>query len=124
MVSGIAYQPTRTQTFKPRPEQQAAIGYARRVAEHLQYVGVFALELFDAGDRLLANEKVQMHWNSRVVDLAGEGNLESVTLEDTVTGEYTELPASGLFVAIGHEPRSAVVSPPRTPWLRSRSRRR
>lgn len=61
-------------------------------------------------DRLLANEKVQMHWNSRVVDLAGEGNLESVTLEDTVTGEHTELPASGLFVAIGHEPRSAVVS--------------
>ena len=61
-------------------------------------------------DRMLADEKIVMHWNSRVVDLHGEGSLESVTLEDTVTGERTELPASGLFVAIGHEPRSGVVA--------------
>ena len=61
-------------------------------------------------DRMLSNDKIQMHWNSRVVDLHGEGKLESVTLEDTKTGTQTELPASGLFVAIGHEPRSGVVS--------------
>lgn len=61
-------------------------------------------------DRLLANDKIQMHWNSRVVDMTGEGKLESVTLEDTKTGEHTELPASGLFVAIGHLPRTGVVS--------------
>ncbi|MFT0848817.1 thioredoxin-disulfide reductase [Actinomycetaceae bacterium L2_0104] len=61
-------------------------------------------------DRMLADEKIVMHWNSRVVDLQGDGSLEGVTLEDTVTGERSELPASGLFVAIGHEPRSGVVA--------------
>ncbi|WP_124054471.1 thioredoxin-disulfide reductase [Arcanobacterium ihumii] len=61
-------------------------------------------------DRLLANEKVEMHWNSRVTDIQGENKLEALTLEDTVTGEKSELPVGGLFVAIGHEPRSAVVS--------------
>ncbi len=61
-------------------------------------------------DRMMADEKIVMHWNSRVVDLAGEGKLENVTLEDTVTGERSELPAEGLFVAIGHAPRSGVVA--------------
>lgn len=61
-------------------------------------------------DRMMADEKIVMHWNSRVVDLAGEGKLESVTLEDTTTGERSKLPASGLFVAIGHAPRSGVVA--------------
>ncbi|MFC5369337.1 thioredoxin-disulfide reductase [Arcanobacterium bovis] len=61
-------------------------------------------------DRLLADENVQMHWNSRVTDIQGENKLEALTLEDTVTGEKSELPVGGLFVAIGHEPRSAAVS--------------
>lgn len=61
-------------------------------------------------DRMMADEKIVMHWNSRVVDLIGDGKLESVTLEDTVTGERSELPAEGLFVAIGHAPRSGVVA--------------
>jgi len=52
------------------PAQQAtAIDYARRVAEHLDYVGVFALELFCRGDELLANEMAPRvhnsgHWTS------------------------------------------------------------
>ncbi|EOW2139818.1 5-(carboxyamino)imidazole ribonucleotide synthase [Stenotrophomonas sp. GD03908] len=45
-------------------EQQAAIGYARRVAEHLQYVGVFALELFCRDGELLANEMAPRVHNS------------------------------------------------------------
>ena len=61
-------------------------------------------------DRMLAEDKIVMHWNSRVVDLHGEGALEGVTLQDTVTGERSELPASGLFVAIGHSPRSGVIA--------------
>ena len=61
-------------------------------------------------DRMMADEKIVMHWNSRVVDLAGDGKLESVTLEDTKTGERSELPAEGLFVAIGHAPRSGVIA--------------
>ncbi|MFT3944044.1 MAG: thioredoxin-disulfide reductase [Ancrocorticia sp.] len=61
-------------------------------------------------DRMMADEKIVMHWNSKVVDLAGDGKLENVTLEDTKTGERSELPASGLFVAIGHAPRSGVIA--------------
>ncbi|MDT3469033.1 5-(carboxyamino)imidazole ribonucleotide synthase [Stenotrophomonas maltophilia] len=45
-------------------EQQTAIGYARRVAEHLQYVGVFALELFCRDGELLANEMAPRVHNS------------------------------------------------------------
>ncbi|MDY6144058.1 MAG: thioredoxin-disulfide reductase [Arcanobacterium sp.] len=61
-------------------------------------------------DRLLSTENVVMHWNSEVTRINGEGTLESLTLRDTVTGEESELPVAGLFVAIGHEPRSSVVS--------------
>lgn len=45
-------------------EQAAAVGYARRVAEHLQYVGVFALELFCRDGELLANEMAPRVHNS------------------------------------------------------------
>ncbi|MGV4376149.1 thioredoxin-disulfide reductase [Trueperella pyogenes] len=58
-------------------------------------------------DRLLANEKVQMHWNSVIDSINGDSRLQSLTLRDTVTGETSELPVTGLFVAIGHEPRTA-----------------
>ncbi|MDV3469163.1 5-(carboxyamino)imidazole ribonucleotide synthase [Stenotrophomonas sp. C3(2023)] len=45
-------------------EHEAAVGYARRVAEHLQYVGVFALELFCRDGELLANEMAPRVHNS------------------------------------------------------------
>lgn len=45
-------------------QQQAAIGYARTLAERLDYVGVFALELFCRGDELLANEMAPRVHNS------------------------------------------------------------
>ena len=55
-------------------------------------------------DRLLAEPNVEVHWNKVVTALHGEA-----TLTDTVTGETSTLPVSGLFVAIGHDPRSAIV---------------
>ncbi|WP_240611287.1 MULTISPECIES: thioredoxin-disulfide reductase [unclassified Actinobaculum] len=62
-------------------------------------------------DRLLANPKVTMHWNARVDELSGDGaSLATATLVDTATGERSELPVSGLFVAIGHQPRSGIVA--------------
>lgn len=61
-------------------------------------------------DRLLANDKVEMAWNSQVVDMTGDenGKLSSVTLEDT-DGNRRELPVTGLFIAIGHDPRTKVL---------------
>lgn len=60
--------------------------------------------------RAREEEKIDFAWNSRVVALGGDDVLESVTLEDTVTGERREIPAAGLFVAIGQIPRSELVS--------------
>lgn len=53
--------------------------------------------------------KISFAWNSKVVAINGTDAVESVTLEDTVTGERRDLPASGLFVAIGQVPRSELV---------------
>lgn len=60
-------------------------------------------------ERVLAEPKIQVHWNSVVTDMHGTDSLEAVTLTDTVTGATSELPLSGLFIAIGHDPRSAIV---------------
>ncbi len=61
-------------------------------------------------DRLLSTPNVVMHWNSEVTTLNGDNELTSVILRNNVDGSETELPLSGLFVAIGHQPRSAIVS--------------
>jgi thioredoxin reductase (NADPH) len=60
-------------------------------------------------ERAFANEKIAYRWNSEVVSANGEGKLSSVTLRDTVTGEVSELAATGLFIAVGHDPRSDLV---------------
>jgi thioredoxin reductase (NADPH) len=57
-------------------------------------------------DRAMANEKIEFRWNSQVVDLLGESQLESVVVSDTVTGEQATLPMAGIFVAIGHVPNT------------------
>lgn len=60
-------------------------------------------------DRVAADPKIEIHWNKTVSELSGGETLESATLADTVTGETSMLPVAGLFVAIGHDPRTALV---------------
>ncbi len=60
-------------------------------------------------ERAFANDKIEMAWNSEVAELHGADKLEQVTLRDTVTGETRTLDASGLFIAIGHDPRSELL---------------
>jgi thioredoxin reductase (NADPH) len=60
-------------------------------------------------DRAFADPKLDVEWNSVVESINGTDRVESVTLRDTVTGETRELPATGLFIAIGHDPRSELV---------------
>ena len=60
-------------------------------------------------ERAFANEKLHFAWNSKVVDILGENKVSGIVLEDTVTGEQRELEVTGLFVAIGHDPRSELV---------------
>jgi len=60
-------------------------------------------------DRAEANPKITWAWNSEVVDIAGNGKVTGVRLRDTVTGEERDLAVGGLFIAIGHKPRSELV---------------
>ena len=60
-------------------------------------------------DRAFANEKIRFVWDSEVVDILGEAKISGVRLRNLKTGEESELAASGLFVAIGHDPRTELV---------------
>jgi len=60
-------------------------------------------------DRALANDKIEFAWNSEVVDVIGDDKVSGVRLRDTQTGEEREIAATGLFVAIGHDPRSELI---------------
>ncbi|MGW6280367.1 thioredoxin-disulfide reductase [Kribbella sp. NPDC055071] len=60
-------------------------------------------------ERAFANEKIDFAWNSEVAEIHGGDKLTGVTLRDTATGETRELPVTGLFIAIGHDPRSELV---------------
>lgn len=60
-------------------------------------------------ERAFADPKLEIEWNSVVETINGTDRLESVTLKDTVTGETREMPATGLFIAIGHDPRSELL---------------
>ncbi|WP_250293095.1 thioredoxin-disulfide reductase [Frankia sp. CiP1_Cm_nod1] len=59
--------------------------------------------------RAFANDKILFRWNAEVVAVLGEERVTGVRVRDTVTGETSEIAASGLFVAIGHEPRTELV---------------
>jgi thioredoxin reductase (NADPH) len=57
-------------------------------------------------NRALANPKIRVEWNSRIVEVVGEDFITGVVLEDTISGEQRELECGGLFVAIGHTPNT------------------
>jgi thioredoxin reductase (NADPH) len=60
-------------------------------------------------ERAFADPKIEIAWNSAVEAIHGDDKLTGLTLKDTVTGETRELDATGLFIAIGHDPRSELL---------------
>jgi len=60
-------------------------------------------------DRALNNPKIEMLWNTEVVDILGEDKVSGLALKNTVTGELSQRDFTGLFVAIGHIPRSELL---------------
>ena len=60
-------------------------------------------------ERALANPKIRFAWNSQVTGIQGTDKVSSITLTDVLTGQQRELPVTGLFIAIGHDPRSELV---------------
>ena len=61
-------------------------------------------------DRAAANPKIAWVWNSEVVEILGSrgGGVDGVRLRDTRTGEESVHPCQGVFVAIGHQPNTAI----------------
>jgi thioredoxin reductase (NADPH) len=57
-------------------------------------------------DRAFANPKIDFRWNSVVTDVVGDGKVDLLRLEDTVTDAESEMKVGGLFVAIGHDPNT------------------
>jgi thioredoxin reductase (NADPH) len=61
-------------------------------------------------ERAFADPKLEMVWNAEVASINGEDRLESITLRDTIDGSERQLDVTGLFIAIGHDPRSELLT--------------
>jgi thioredoxin reductase (NADPH) len=104
-----------------RDQHVAVVGGGDSAVEEATFLARFAskVTLVHRRDRLRAskimvaraesNDKVEFAWNSVVDEILGDDRLTGVVLEDTATGQTRELDATGLFVAIGHDPRSELV---------------
>lgn len=64
-------------------------------------------------ERAFKNPKIEFIWNTVVTDVLGENTVTGVRLKNRVTGEESELPVTGFFVAIGHKPNTEIF----TGWL-------
>ena len=60
-------------------------------------------------DRVLANEKIEIIYNSAVAEIKGETKVEGLVIENTVDGSKSDLQVEGLFIAIGSDPRVGLV---------------
>jgi thioredoxin reductase (NADPH) len=56
-------------------------------------------------ERALANPKIEVIWNTEVIELLGEGKLSGITTRNTVDGTTNHLDLDGLFIAVGNDPR-------------------
>ena len=57
-------------------------------------------------DRARENQKMNFVWNSVIKEIKGNGSVQVLALEDTMTGAVTQFPAQGVFVYIGHTPNT------------------
>ena len=102
-----------------RDRTLAVIGGGDTAMEEALYTTKFAKEVliihrrdeFRASqimaERVLSHPKIRVLWNRKVVDVLGQDAIEGLRLEDTVTGEISDIEVGGMFVAIGHQPNTA-----------------
>ena len=102
-----------------RNQRLVVVGGGDTAMEEATYLTKFASEVvivhrrdsFRASqvmqERVLGNPKITVRWNAQVVDVLGGDFISGVRLRSTVTGEEEDLPAGGLFIAIGHTPNTA-----------------
>ena len=61
-------------------------------------------------DRVLNTPNIKMYWNTETDEILGDKKVEAVRIINRVSGEKTEIPINGFFVAIGHTPNSGIFS--------------
>ena len=59
-------------------------------------------------DRVLATPNIKMYWNSETAEVLGENKVEAVRIRNNQKNETIDVPVSGFFVAIGHQPNSDI----------------
>lgn len=59
-------------------------------------------------DRVKKTENIKIYWNTETDEIMGDKTVDGVRVKNRTTGETTEIPVKGFFVAIGHEPNSAI----------------
>jgi thioredoxin reductase (NADPH) len=101
-----------------RNQVLAVVGGGDSALEEATYLTKFAKEVlvihrrdeFRASkimaEKALANPKIRPLWNKVVTDVLGDDFITGLRLKDTVSGEESEIPVAGLFVAIGHQPNT------------------
>ncbi len=104
-----------------RDQEIAVIGGGDSAVEEATFLTRFASKVYLVhrrdelraskvmAERAFADPKLEMVWNSEVAEIKGDDRLEGIVLRDTQTGETKELGVTGLFIAIGHDPRSEIV---------------
>ena len=105
-----------------RQQEIAVVGGGDTAAEEATFLTRFADKVYlihrrdelraskVMAERVLTNEKIEPVWNSQVVDVLGDDKVNGIMIEDTITGDIRELPVTGLFIAIGHDPRSELIA--------------
>ena len=102
-----------------RDKELAVVGGGDSAVEEATYLTKFASKVYMIhrrdklraskimAQRALSNPKLEVLWNKVPVDVLGDTMITGVRLKDTQTGEESELPLGGLFMAIGHTPATA-----------------
>ena len=105
-----------------RQQEIAVVGGGDTAAEEATFLTRFADKVYlihrrdelraskVMAERVLTNEKIEPVWNSQVVDVLGDDKVNGIMIEDTITGDTRELSVTGLFIAIGHDPRSELIA--------------
>lgn len=62
-------------------------------------------------ERVQANPRITIHWNTETVEVMGEEKVNAVRVRNRVSGEEKEIPVKGFFVAIGHKPNTEIFKP-------------
>ncbi len=105
-----------------REQVLAVVGGGDSAMEEALYASKFASKVYIIhrrdelrasrimAERVLGHPKIEVVWNKVVSEVIGYDQITGVKLEDTVTGETSELEVGGMFVAIGHKPNTAFLA--------------